>query len=59
MSENYEATIDDDAPIPTENDLKAFAEKIGITYEEYISALDNGFYTTSDVLDYVKKMHNE
>lgn len=59
MEEYYHVTIDDAAPLPTENDMKAFAEKIGITYDEYVDALDNGFYKTADVLAYVKKKHNK
>lgn len=59
MEECYHVTIDDGASMPSEDDLKAFAEKIGITYDEYINALDNGFYKTSDVLNYVKKLRNK
>ncbi len=33
MDKYYHITIDDGAPLPTEDDMKAFAEKIGITYE--------------------------
>lgn len=59
MAESYSVTIDDGASIPTEDDLKAFSKKIGVTYDEYINALDNGFYKTSDILNYVKKIRNE
>ena len=59
MDELYNITIDDGAPIPSEEDLKNFAVKIGVTYEEYIEALDNGFYKTDDVLEYVRKKRNE
>ena len=55
MDKYYHITIDDGAPLPTEDDMKAFAEEIGITYDEYIEALDNGFYKTADVLAYIKK----
>ena len=59
MDKYYHITIDDGAPLPTEDDMKVFAEKIGITYDEYIEALDNGFYKTTDVLAYVKEKHNK
>ena len=34
MDKYYHITIDDGAPLPTEDDIKAFAEEIGITYDE-------------------------
>ena len=55
MEKNYHVTLDDAAPLPTEDDMKAFAEKIGITYDEYDDALDNGIFKTADVLAYVKE----
>ena len=55
MEKNYHVTLDDAAPLPTEDDMKAFAEKIGITYDEYVDALDNGIFKTADVLAYVKE----
>ena len=59
MDKYYHITIDDGVPLPTEDDMKAFAEGIRITYDEYVEALDNGFYKTTDVLAYVKEKHNK
>lgn len=59
MTDSYHITMNDCSPLPTEDDMKAFAEKLGVTYDEFISALDSGFYTTSDILEYVKKLRNE
>ena len=59
MEECYHITMNDCSPLPTEDDMNAFAEKIGITYDEYVDALDNGFYKTADVLAYVKEKHNK
>ena len=56
MDKYYHITIDDGAPLPTENDMKAFAEKIGITYEDYLSALDNHI-PYNEIYEYVRKLH--
>lgn len=56
MDKYYHITIDDGAPLPTEDDMKAFAEKIGITYEDYLSALDNHI-PYNEIYEYVRKLH--
>ena len=56
MDKYYHITIDDGAPLPTEDDMKAFAEKIGITYEDYLSALDNHI-PYKEIYEYVRKLH--
>ena len=56
MDKYYHITIDDGAPLPTEDDMKAFAEKIGITYEDYLSALDN-HNPYNEIYEYVRKLH--
>ena len=56
MNKYYHITIDDGAPLPTEDDMKAFAEKIGITYEDYLSALDNHI-PYNEIYEYVRKLH--
>ena len=56
MDKYYHITIDDGAPLPTEDDMKAFAEKIGITYEDYLAALDNHILY-NEIYEYVRKLH--
>ena len=56
MDKYYHITIDDGAPLPTEDDMKVFAEKIGITYEDYLSALDNHI-PYNEIYEYVRKLH--
>ena len=56
MDKYYHITIDDGAPLPTEDDMKAFAEKIGITYEDYLSALDDHI-PYNEIYEYVRKLH--
>ena len=56
MDKYYHITIDDGVPLPTEDDMKAFAEKIGITYEDYLSALDNHI-PYNEIYEYVRKLH--
>ena len=56
MDKYYHITIDDGAPLPTEDDMKAFAEKIGITYEDYLAALDNHI-PYNEIYEYVRKLH--
>ena len=56
MDKYYHITIDDGAPLPTEDDMKAFAEKIGITYEDYLSVLDNHILY-NEIYEYVRKLH--
>ena len=43
MDKYYHITIDDGAPLlpVTEDDLRADAKKLGISYEDYLSVLDN------------------
>ena len=57
MDKYYHITIDDGAPLPTEDDMKAFAEKIGITYEDYLAALDKHLLF-DELLEYIKSLQN-
>jgi len=58
MEEYYHVTIDDGAPLlpVTEEDLKADAQKLGISYEDYLSALDNHI-PFKEIPEYIKKLH--
>ena len=56
MDKYYHITIDDGAPLPTEDDMKAFAEEIGITYQDYLAALDNHI-PYNEIYEYVRKLH--
>ena len=50
--------IDDGAPLlpVTEEELRADAKKLGILYEDYLSALDNHI-PYNEIYEYVKKLH--
>ena len=58
MDKYYHITIDDDAPLlpVTEEDLRADAQKLGISYEDYLSALDNHI-PYNEIYEYVRKLH--
>lgn len=56
MEECYHITMNDCSPLPTEDDMKAFAEKLGITYEDFLSALDNHI-PYNEIYEYVKSLH--
>lgn len=52
--------IDDGAPLlpVTEEELRADAKKLGISYEDYLSALDNHI-PYNEIYEYVKNCINE
>ncbi|UKI15891.1 MAG: hypothetical protein L6V87_09325 [Ruminococcus sp.] len=58
MEECYHVTIDDGAPLlpVTEEELREDAKKLGISYEDYLSALDNHI-PYNEIYEYVKKLH--
>ena len=57
MEECYHVTIDDGALLPvTEEELREDAKKLGISYEDYLSALDNHI-PYNEIYEYVKKLH--
>lgn len=58
MEECYHVTIDDGAPLlpVTEEELRADAKKLGISYEDYLSVLDNHI-PYNEIYEYVKNLH--
>lgn len=53
MEECYHITMNDCSPLPTEDDMKAFAEELGIPYEDYLAALDKHL-PFDELLEYIK-----
>lgn len=57
MEESYHITIDDGAPLPTEDDMRELAEELGIPYEDYLAALDKHL-PFDELLEYIKSLQN-
>lgn len=58
MKDVYNVTIDDGAPIfpVTDEELRADAQKLGISYEDYLSVLDNHI-PFNEIYKYVESLH--
>lgn len=42
-----------------EEECKQDAKEIGVPYEDYLSALDNGIYQTEKILEFSANLHNK
>lgn len=56
MEEYYHVTINDGAPLPTEDDMRETAKLLGISYEDYLSVLDNHI-PFNKIYEYVESLH--
>lgn len=62
MSDSGTIYINDElAKIPTDEELKEFAESQGWTFEEYLSAFDKGLFSLKEADEYIKlnRKHSE